>query len=262
MHNQIAVQMYTVRDFCKSPKDFLRTLQKIKKIGYPAVQLSGIVCMNGDKPLLTAKEAKKMLDDLGLKCIATHRSWDDYFKRLDQDIDFHYQLDCNYTAIGSLPNDIYGNKVGQFEHFAELIDPIVSKLKDAGITFGFHNHASEFEKYDEKHTKFDVLVEQCPKNMAFELDLYWLWRGGQNPSKMLNRLAGRVPVIHLKDYAVVGNDSAFAAIGEGNLDWNEIIPICHQSGVQWYVVEQDTCPRDPFDCLASSYQYLTENSFV
>lgn len=261
MRNQIAVQMYTVRDFCKSPKDFLRTIQKIQKIGYKAVQLSGISCMNGDKPQLSAKEAKKMLDDLGLKCVATHRSWNNYFNQLDQEIEFHHQLGCSYTAIGSLPDDIYGKKAGLFEHFSELIVPVVKKLKNAGIDFGYHNHASEFEQFEKGRTYFDILTEQCPKEMAFELDLFWLWKGGKSPITMLQKLAGRVPVIHVKDYALIGNDAIFAAIGEGNLDWPEIIPVCHKAGVQWFIVEQDTCPRDPFDCLASSYRYLTENNF-
>jgi sugar phosphate isomerase/epimerase len=262
MRNQIAVQMYTVREFTKSPKDFIRTIKKIQKIGYIAVQLSGIGCMNGDKPLLTAKEAKKILDDHGLACVATHRGWNNYANQIDQEIEFHKQLGCAYTALGSLNDDPFGKKAGAFEHFAELVVPIVNKLNSAGIEFGYHNHASEFEKYEKGKTHFDILIEQCPKKMAFELDLYWLWKGGTNPITMVQKLAGRVPVIHVKDYTVVGNDSQFGAIGEGNLDWPAFIPACHKAGVKWYIVEQDTCPRDPFDCLASSYQYLTEGNFL
>ena len=262
MRNQIAVQMYTVREFTKSPKDFIRTIKKIQKIGYIAVQLSGIGCMGGDKPLLSAKEAKNILDDHGLACIATHRGWNNYANQIDQEIEFHQQLGCAYTALGSLNDEPFGKKAGAFEHFAELVAPVVKKLNAAGIEFGYHNHASEFQKYEPGKTHFDILIDQCPKKMAFELDLYWLWKGGQNPITMVQKLAGRVPVIHVKDYTVVDNDSQFGAIGEGNLDWAAILPACHKAGVKWYIVEQDTCPRDPFDCLASSYRYLTENKFL
>ncbi|NRA36531.1 MAG: hypothetical protein HRU15_00180 [Planctomycetes bacterium] len=76
---------------------------------------------------------------------------------------------------------------------------------------------------------------------------------------ILNRCAGRVPVIHLKDKEVIAgsNDSRIAAIGEGTLDWDAIIPVCEQAGVDWYCVEQDQCYRDAFDCIRSSFDYLS-----
>jgi sugar phosphate isomerase/epimerase len=74
----------------------------------------------------------------------------------------------------------------------------------------------------------------------------------------MQRCAGRVPVIHLKDKEVVPKDGpVIAAIGEGNLPWNTIVPACEAAGVDWYGVEQDTCRRDPFDCLRSSFEYLS-----
>ena len=40
--NEIALTLYTVRNFCQTQKDLLKTLKKIKKIGYNAIQLSSI----------------------------------------------------------------------------------------------------------------------------------------------------------------------------------------------------------------------------
>jgi len=72
------------------------------------------------------------------------------------------------------------------------------------------------------------------------------------------RCAGRAPVIHLKDREVVEKEGpVMAPIGEGNLPWNTILPACENAGVKWYAIEQDTCRRDPFDCLRSSYEYLS-----
>ena len=75
----------------------------------------------------------------------------------------------------------------------------------------------------------------------------------------MERCAGRVPVIHLKDNEVIAGsqDSNMAPIGEGTMDWAHIIPTCEKAGVEWYAIEQDTCQRDPFDCLVSSFDYLT-----
>jgi sugar phosphate isomerase/epimerase len=91
-----------------------------------------------------------------------------------------------------------------------------------------------------------------------ELDLYWVEHAGLNCVPLLERCAGRVPVIHLKDKEVHPDDGPrMAPIGEGNMHWDGIIPACEKAGVQWYAVEQDNCYRDPFDCLRSSYDFLT-----
>jgi hypothetical protein len=103
MSSKLAVQMYTVRDFTKTARDLSETLRKVREMGYPAVQLSAVAAMNGDSPEVSAADAKKMLDDNGLRCIATHRSWDDLTQNTEKEIEFHHTLGCNYTAIGSIP---------------------------------------------------------------------------------------------------------------------------------------------------------------
>ena len=70
MQAKLAVQMYTVRDFTKTAKDLAESLEKISAMGYPAVQLSAVGAMGGDSPAVTPEQARKMLDDNGLKCIA------------------------------------------------------------------------------------------------------------------------------------------------------------------------------------------------
>src|SRR4051794_39618453 len=107
--DKIAVQMYTVRDFTKTAADLADSLKKIQDIGYTAVQLSAVGAMNGETPEVDAKTARKMLDDHGLACIATHRSWDQLAKNTDAEIEFHKTLGCDFTAIGGIPKD-YGDR--------------------------------------------------------------------------------------------------------------------------------------------------------
>src|SRR5689334_2375911 len=109
MTSQVAVQMYTVRDFTRTASDLVATLQKVSAIGYEAVQLSAVGAMNGETPEVDANQARKMLDDNGLRCIATHRSWNDLLSRTDAEIEFHKTLNCDFTAIGSLPGS-YGER--------------------------------------------------------------------------------------------------------------------------------------------------------
>ena len=85
-----------------------------------------------------------MLDDVGLRCIATHRTWDALAHQTQQEIDFHHVLGCDFTAIGSLPGAWNGVGADGFAQFVRDSAPVIAKLKAAGIRFGYHNHAWEF----------------------------------------------------------------------------------------------------------------------
>jgi sugar phosphate isomerase/epimerase len=268
MSSKLAVQMYTIRDFLHTAKDLEESLRKIRDIGYPAVQISAVKAMSGDSPEVSAAQAKKMLDDNGLKCIATHVGWDSLANNTEKEIEFHKTLGCDYTAIGSIPGAWGDNAYGSdgadgYRRFVHDALPVIEKLKAAGIRFGYHNHAFEFarttpENYGkDPKTLFDIFIEEGGADLMLELDLYWIDHAGVNPEKTLARSKGRVPVIHIKDKEMAGNDPVMAPIGEGNLDWDGLIPACEAAGVDWYCVEQDVCRRDPFDCLKSSFNYLS-----
>lgn len=263
MSSKLAVQMYTVRDFTKTKSDLAASLEKIAKIGYPAVQISAVGAMNGENPEVDAKTARKMLDDNGLKCVATHRSWDQLAKTTDAEIEFHATLGCDFTAIGGIPSDYGQDGAEGYSRFVRDAAPVIAKLKAAGIGFGHHNHSHEFIRVQpgpggSPKTLWDILIEEGGPDYLLEVDLYWVWHAGVDPAALMRRCAGRTPVIHLKDKEVVPKDGpVIAAIGEGNLPWDTILPACAEAGTEWYCIEQDTCRRDPFDCLRSSYEYLT-----
>lgn len=262
MGSKLAVQMFTVREHTKTASDLASTLKRVADMGYPAVQMSAVGAMNGDSPEVDAKTARQMLDDNGLKCIATHRPWDNFLNSMEAEIEFHKTLGCDYTAIGGIAN--YPQSYEGYRSFIEDSKPVIAQLKAEGIRFGHHNHAFEFRR-PEKHgqTLEDILIEEGGADLMLELDLYWVEHAGLNCVRILERSHGRVPVIHLKDKEPMPegegnrNETRMAPIGEGNMDWDGIIPACEAAGVDWYAVEQDRCYRDPFDCLKSSYDFLS-----
>lgn len=252
--------MYTLRDFTKTSADLATTLERVSKMGYPAVQMSAIGAMNGDNPEVDAKTARKMLDDNGLKCIATHRPLDNFLNNLEGEIEFHKTLGCDYAAIGGVPGN-FPNTYEGYRQFLTEAKPVIAGLKEAGIRFGHHNHSLEFFR-PERHGKTleDILIEEGGPDLFLELDLYWIEHAGLNCVRILERSHGRVPVIHLKDKEVLEgkNETRMAPIGEGTMDWDGILEGCRNAGVEWYAIEQDQCFRDAFDCLQSSYDYLRE----
>jgi sugar phosphate isomerase/epimerase len=258
MSERIAVQLFTLREHTKTAKDFAHTLKRVSDIGYRTVQLSAVGAMNGDNPEVSVEDARKMLDDNGLKCIATHRPWDSLFHETEKEIAFHQTLDCDYCAVGGIPPE-YGETPEGYRKWVEDAKTIIPKLQQAGIRFGHHNHAKEFKRI-ERHGKCleDIIIDEAGDDLYLELDLYWIEHAGLNCCRVLERSHGRVPVIHLKDKEVIeGNDPVMAPIGEGNLDWPHIIPACEEAGVVYYAVEQDVCQRDEFDSLKSSFEYLS-----
>ncbi len=254
---KLAVQMYTVRDYTKTGKDLAESLVKIARMGYPAVQFSAVGCMNGDKPEVTAQQARKMLDDNGLACIATHRDWNALMTQTDREIAFHRELGCDFAAVGGIPQP-YGHTPDGYRRWLADAMPVIAKLKAAGIRFGHHNHSHEFMRFagEKRGNLHNILVEEGGPDLMLELDLYWVEHAGLHCERVLERCHGRAPVIHLKDKEVVAEGPVMAPIGEGNMDWAHIVPACQAAGVRWYCIEQDTCRRDPFDCLKSSFAYL------
>ncbi|MCF7838592.1 MAG: sugar phosphate isomerase/epimerase [Candidatus Marinimicrobia bacterium] len=258
MISKLAVQLYTVREFTKTAKDFARTLERIQAIGYPAVQLSAVGCMAGEQPEVDAALCRRMLDDHGLVCAATHRPFEDLLGNTQAEIEFHLTLGCAYCAIGGLPRAQYHDRGAQgYRDFLRGARPMAADLKTAGIAFGYHNHAHEFIPADRpRKTCYDILIDEG-EFMAMELDTYWAVHAGADPVALIKRCPGRLSVIHLKDKEVHPEEGPIiAAIGEGNLNWEAILPAFAAAGTQWYAVEQDRCLRDPFDCLKSSFEFL------
>jgi sugar phosphate isomerase/epimerase len=253
--SKLAMQLYTLREFTKTGRDLANTLARVARMGYPAVQFSAVACLGTE---VSAREARKMLDDQGLACIATHRGWADLMTQTDREIELHRELGCDYAAIGGVPAD-YGNTPDGFRRWLNDARPVIAKLKAAGIRFGHHNHSHEFIHFagEPRGSLENILIEEGTSDLFLELDLYWIEHAGFNCVRVLERCHGRVPVIHLKDKEVVAETGpVIAPIGEGNMDWAHIVPACEAAGVRWYAVEQDTCRRDPFDCARSSFEYL------
>jgi len=250
---QLAVQLYTVRDFFQTPDDMKRSLEKISAIGYRAVQLSAVGAMNGETPPVSAESARQMLDDNGLGCIATHRSWDSLKNATEQEIAFHQTLGCDFVAIGSLPGEFRARGADGYRECARQAVELAEQLAPAGLRLGYHNHAFEWEK-ENGIAFFEVLQSS---GVMMELDVYWIAHAGANPQRVVESCAGQIPVVHVKDKAMIGDEAVMAPVGEGNLDWDNLLPALARSGAEFLAVEQDICRRDPFDCLRSSWDFLS-----
>jgi sugar phosphate isomerase/epimerase len=243
----IAAQLYTLREFTKTPADIRETMKKVSKIGYKAVQLSALGPID-------PKELKEIVDGEGLTVCATHVGFERLRDETEKVIEEHNLWGCKHVAIGGLPVE-YRNEEGYYR-FAKEASEVAKRLAEGGLVFSYHNHSFELEKFGSR-TALDILYEESdPEYFNSEIDTYWIQHGGGDPAAWIRKLKGRAYIVHFKDMAVKGNDPIMAEVGEGNLNWPAILDACRYAGVEWYIVEQDICQRDPFESLAISLRNL------
>ncbi len=247
---QIAAQLYTCRDILKTPAEIATTLRRLREAGYQAVQLSGVGPID-DGELL------RILDGEGLVCCATHESGKKILNEPQWVVERLKKFRCRATAY-AFPEGVDMNDLGSVQALVSNLEASASVLAASGLALCYHNHHHEFRKLGGR-TIFERIFDGAP-HLQGEPDTYWVQYGGGDPVDWCQRLAGRLPIIHLKDYAV-GKDiqPIYSEIGAGNLDFKRIVAAAEKSGCEWFIVEQDTCPGDPVDSLAQSYRYLAEH---
>lgn len=250
--NQVAAQLYTVRNYLKTPKEIEKTIKKIRQIGYFAVQISGM----GPIPEMNLM---KILNDYDLICCATHEPADQILNEPGKVIERLEKLKCKYTAY-PYPANIIFNSVKDLKQFANKLNSAGKVFYNSGKVLTYHNHHVEFQKIDGKTILEQLFSETNPHYLQGEIDTYWVQYGGGNPTDWCNRLKNRLPLIHLKDYKINREHNIdYAEIGYGNLNWKAIISAAEKSGCKWFIVEQDTCPGNPIESLRKSFNYIKEN---
>lgn len=248
MATQLAAQLYTVREFTKTEVGIAESMKKVRQLGYEAVQCSAL------GPISPAA-LKNIVDSEGITICATHT---DYARMRDEPqavIDEHQLWGCKHAAIGGIPGE-YRSAEG-FAMFAKEASEVAARLAEGGVTFSYHNHSFELERFN-GCTGLEILyAESDPNAFKSELDTYWIQHGGGDPADWIRKLKGRAQIIHFKDMAMRGSTQHFAEVGEGNLNWPAILEACLYAEVEWYIVEQDSCyERDPFESLGISLRNL------
>ena len=244
MPSQIALQLYTVRDYTKTPDDLARTLARAKKIGYDAVQVSAI------GPIEPQRLAD-LLKNEGLTCCATHTPLDKIKADPKAVIAEHKLWGCEYVAIGGA-----GWKDATTATWTAFIDEyngLARQFAASGVSLGYHNHSHELVKYDGT-TVLQRMLDGFDPSIWFEIDVYWIAQGGGDPAAWVEKVGGRIPCVHLKDMGAQPNAvQQMREVGEGNLNWPRILDACRAAGVKWYIIEQDNCNgADPFECAERS----------
>ena len=243
----IAAELYTLRDHLRDPEMIAAGVDRVRSIGYEGVELAGL------GPIEPARLAG-LLRDTGLVACSVHVPWDRLREETDAVIEDCRIWACDHVAVPVLPPE-YRSASG-YGRFAVEAGEVAARLREAGVRLSYHNHSFELERYGAE-TGLEILYRSSdPSLVGAQIDTYWIQHGGGSPAGWIRRLGGRLQSVHLKDMAVSGGEPVMAEIGEGNLDWRDVLAACSEAGVHWLIVEQDVCRRDPFESLAISRRNL------
>ncbi len=224
----IAAQLYTVRD--QMAKDVPGTLRAVAALGYDGVEFAGLY----NTPVA---ELRALLDELGLRVCSSHVA----LKELEQDLD---QAIANYQALGCSIIVVPWLDTSRRSDYAQLgaqISQIAERVRAAGMRLAYHNHDFELREQELGVEWLIVELDTCPRPPLESLAL---------------SLAGRLPLLHIKDVDANGD---WIEVGQGQVGYGPLIDAAPALGVEWLIVELDTCPRPPLESLALSLAWLREH---
>lgn len=249
---QVAAQLFTLRDFLKTPEDYQESLQKVADIGYRSVQVSG------PRPISPA-EIASLCAEKGLVINSSHEDADLILDHPETVVENLEAFGCRYTAY-PFPKGVDFSSAESIENLIKRLDHSGSVLREAGKVLTYHNHDHEFQEIGGIPVLELIYSGTSPENLQGEIDTFWVYAGGSSPEAWCARLRDRLPLLHIKDYKEDADGKReFAEIGYGVLDFKTIIATAEASGCEWFIVEQDRCAGDPFESLEKSFRYISDH---
>jgi sugar phosphate isomerase/epimerase len=247
MSKKIGLQLYTVRK--EMLDDATGTLKLLAKIGYQEIESAK--SQKGNYYGLSAKEIKTITSDLGISLISGHVQIDNDWQK---SIDEAAEAGQSYLICSVLPTQ--GQTVANYQRSADIFMKSAEDCKKAGITFGYHNHASEFDK-EGGQTLYDVLLDRTsPELVKMELDLGWVIAAGAVPQYYFDKYPGRFPLWHLKDMNVKEKHST--EFGKGDVNIGKLFDNAKKSGLKHFFIEQEEYTGTALESAKYDYDYVSK----
>lgn len=258
---KIGVQLYTLRN--EMTKDPIKTLAAVASAGYKQIELMDVMDANQLMPIAKDKGLYASSAFLKWNILGETKPAAD-ITTLDQSIEQAVKHNLKYLVFGYIGK---GNreKADQFQATAERSNKAGEKCKKAGIQLCYHHHSFEFQTLDGGKSGMDIFIDQFDKDLVkFEIDVFWAAIGGWDPVQTLEKLAGRVAQVHLKDLPPKTSPifdeglvpkEAFKEVGAGGIDMKSVLAVSKKIGVEQCHVEQDQSP-DPVQSIQLSLNNL------
>lgn len=230
MKAKLGIQLYSVKKAFKA--DYKETLKRIADLGFAGVEFAGF----ND---ISAHDMKACLDKNNLIAVGSHTATNLLTDQLDEVIAYNKIIGnknviCPFHQMESKED---------LEQMIKLFTPIIKKLEDNGLCFGYHNHSHEFKNFDNEHG-LDIFFNALP-TLKPEIDTYWVFNANLSPVEYCKKYAGRCELLHLKD----GTSTTATPIGEGEMDIQSIIDVADEINVKWVIIEDESIDPEEFESV-------------
>ncbi|MBI3696102.1 MAG: sugar phosphate isomerase/epimerase [Acidobacteria bacterium] len=244
----LGLELYSVRNELK--QDLMGTVRAVAKMGYEGVEFYSPYF---DWTAAYAKEVRKLLDDLGIRCFSTHNSARSFApENLSRAIELNQTIGSKIIVMAS------ANKVENLDGWkavADRLNQAAEKLKPLGLRAGFHNHETELKAIDGRRP-LEVLAANTTKDVVLQLDVGPCVEMGFDPVAWINKNPGRIGSMHVKDWSPDPAKGFKVLLGEGAAPWKQIFQAAEKTGgIEYYLIEQEGSAYPPLEtverCLAA-----------
>jgi sugar phosphate isomerase/epimerase len=235
----LGLQTYTFRN--SIPKNLIATLDTIQKMGITEIE--------GGAPRNVAPESfRKMCDERGIKIVSTGGGYEQLVKDPQEAANTAKILGSEYLMCAWIPHKRGEFNLENAKKAVEDFNKIGKVMKENGITFCYHAHGFEFQKYEDG-TLLDYMIKNTnPEFVSFEMDVLWILHGGGDPVGLLKKYGNRWKLMHVKDLkkGIVGDLTGGTpaendvVLGTGQADWKNIIKQANKIGIKHFFIEDES----------------------
>jgi sugar phosphate isomerase/epimerase len=256
---KLTLQLYSVRDDIAT--DYAGTIKKVGEMGFTAIEAAGY--SEGKFYNRTPEEFKADITNAGMEVLSSHtnkpltnkelmsKNFTEALKWWDEAIKAHKAAGMTYIVD---PWMEVPKSLKDLQTYCEYFNEIGKRCKENGILFGYHNHAHEFQKVEDK-VMFDYMLENTnPDYVFFQMDVYWVVRGQQSPVDYFEKYKGRFPLLHIKDNKELGQS--------GMVGFDAIFRNLETAGTKHLIVEVEKYSFTPLESVKKSFDYLVNSPFV
>ena len=260
---EFGLQLFSVRDKLTTECEVKETFMALSKMGYTTAQTAGTY------DFISAEKFKEYADAAGIEMCGTHYSYDLIKNDIEGTVKYHNTIGAKIIGVGGAPSmAVYATKESLLA-FIDEYNKLAEIYAARGFKLSFHNHATEGIKLDGKCV-FEYMIENFSENVTFCFDTYWAQHAGLDVVHTIERLSGRLDILHLKDmeafvsYELLGGRKLHAPryveVGRGNLDFKRICEAAERAGTKYFIVEDEYYSTgNSLDSVKMSADYIKEN---
>lgn len=228
----IGLELYSVREALQQDPE--GTVRAVAQMGYEGVEFYGPYFEWTESQ---AKQTRKLLDDLGIRCFSTHND-EQYLAaaNINRARDLNLILGSKYVVMAS--SDPKPGADG-WKAIADVLNSAAEQLAASGVGVGYHNHQREFTP-EEGVRPIEILAKNTKPSIVLQLDVGTCLKAGANPVAWIRANPGRIRSLHLKDWSSDPDKGYKVLFGEGDADWKAIFAAAESvGGVEYYLLEQE-----------------------